>query len=82
MFPVREIVGLLNSYHSIGFTALEGKLKEFHVRETYSILAKNVNPYNSSFEVLTRDLKRLKRNQYRVILLSKSQEIGRRSAGL
>ncbi len=80
MFPVREIVGLLNSYHSIGFTALEGKLKEFHVRETYSILAKNVNPYNSSFEVLTRDLKRLKRNGYRVILLSGSRTRARRLA--
>lgn len=80
IFPVHEIAGLLNQYHSIGFTALEGKVKEFLVRDVYSILAKNVNPYNSSFEVLTRDLKRLKRNGYRVILLSGSRTRARRLA--
>lgn len=80
IFPVHEITGLLNQYYSIGFTALEGKLKEFQVRDVYSILAKNVNPYNSSFEVLTRDLKRLKRNGYRVILLSGSRTRARRLA--
>ena len=56
------------------------KVKEFLVRDVYSILAKNVNPYNSSFEVLTRDLKRLKRNGYRVILLSGSRTRARRLA--
>ena len=80
IFPVHEIAGLINQYHSIGFTALEGKVKEFLVRNVYSILAKNVNPYNSSFEVLTRDLKRLKRNGYRVILLSGSRTRARRLA--
>ncbi len=80
IFPVHEIAGLINQYHSIGFTALEGKVKEFLVRDVYSILAKNVNPYNSSFEVLTRDLKRLKRNGYRVILLSGSRTRARRLA--
>lgn len=80
IFPVHEIAGLINKYHSIGFTALEGKVKEFLVRDVYSILAKNVNPYNSSFEVLTRDLKRLKRNGYRVILLSGSRTRARRLA--
>lgn len=80
IFHVHEITGLLNQYYSIGFTALEGKLKEFQVRDVYSILAKNVNPYNSSFEVLTRDLKRLKRNGYRVILLSGSRTRARRLA--
>ena len=80
IFPVHEIAGLINQYHSIGFTALEGKVKEFLVRDVYSILAKNVNPYNSSFEVLTRDLKRLKRNGYRAILLSGSRTRARRLA--
>lgn len=80
LFPVLKIVELINQYYSIGFTALEGKLKDYSVRESYSILAKNVNPYNSSFEVLTRDLKRLKRNGYRVILLSGSRTRARRLA--
>lgn len=80
IFSIRKITELINQYHSIGFTALEGKQKEFSVRNTFSILTKNVNPYNSSFEVLTRDLKRLKRNGYRVILLSGSRTRARRLA--
>ena len=44
------------------------------------IQTKGVNPYNNSFEMLTRDLKRLKRNQYRVILLSGSRTRAKRLA--
>ena len=39
-----------------------------------------VNPYNSSFELLTRDLKRLKREGYRVVLLSASRTRAKRLA--
>ena len=42
--------------------------------------AKGVNPYNNSFELLTRDLKRLKRNGYRVVLLSGSRTRAKRLA--
>lgn len=50
------------------------------IRETDYIQTKGVNPYNNSFEMLTRDLKRLKRNQYRVILLSGSRTRAKRLA--
>ena len=50
------------------------------IRETDYIQTKGVNPYNNSFEMLTRDLKRLKRNGYRVILLSGSRTRARRLA--
>ena len=46
----------------------------------FSINTKSVNPYNNSFEMLTRDLKRLKRNDYRVILLSGSRTRAKRLA--
>ena len=39
-----------------------------------------MNPYNNSFEMLTQDLKRLKRNGYRVILLSGSRTRAKRLA--
>lgn len=44
------------------------------------IQAKGVNSYNNSFEMLTQDLKRLKRNGYRVILLSGSRTRAKRLA--
>ena len=80
VFPVKEIIEKMNHYCGFGFTTLESRCGAFHVRETYSIQTKGVNPYNSSFELLTRDLKRLKRNGWRVILLSGSRTRAKRLA--
>ena len=67
VFEVEEIIEKMNQYSSVAFTTLESKCGTFHVRRTYSLQTKGVNPYNNSFEMLTLDLKRLKRNGYRVI---------------
>ena len=80
VFETRNIIAAMNRYSGIGLTTLESKCGLFHVRQTYSIQAKGVNPYNNSFELLTRDLKRLKRSGYRVILLSGSRTRARRLA--
>ena len=80
VFQVKDIIGQMNCYSGIGLTTLESKCGMFHVRQTYSIQAKSVNPYNNSFELLTRDLKRLKRSGYRVVLLSASRTRAKRLA--
>lgn len=80
VFSIKTLIEKMNQYHGIGLTTLESKCGHFHVRETYSLQTKGVNPYNNSFEMLTRDLKRLKRNGYRVILLSGSRTRARRLA--
>lgn len=80
VFAVEEIIEKMNQYSSVAFTTLESKCGTFHVRRTYSLQTKGVNPYNNSFEMLTLDLKRLKRNGYRVILLSGSRTRARRLA--
>src|SRR5699024_5054104 len=77
---VKDIIGQMNCYSGIGLTTLESKCGMFHVRQTCSIQAKSVNPYNNSFELLTRDLKRLKRSGYRVVLLSASRTRAKRHA--
>ncbi|CUO76416.1 Transcription-repair-coupling factor [[Eubacterium] contortum] len=80
IFSTKVIVDKMNQYYGIGLTTLESKCGGFHVRDTYSLQTKGVNPYNNSFEMLTRDLKRLKRSGYRVILLSGSRTRARRLA--
>lgn len=80
VFTVKEIIEQMNRYFGVGTTTLESKCGSFHVRETYNLQTKGVNPYNNSFEMLTRDLKRLKRSGYRVILLSGSRTRARRLA--
>ena len=73
-------IGKMNKYYGIAFTMLESKCGMFKVRSVYSLQVKTVNPYNSSFELLTRDLKKLKRTGYRVILVSSSRTRAKRLA--
>ncbi len=80
VFQTKDLIGKMNHYSGIGMTTLDSKCGLFTVRRTYSIQAKGVNPYNNSFELLTRDLKRLKRNGYRVVLLSGSRTRAKRLA--
>ena len=80
LYSTDEIIHQMNAYSSIGFFALEMRCKGLDIRESYNVQCKSINPYNSSFELLTRDLKRLKRNGYRVVLLSGSRTRARRLA--
>lgn len=80
LYHTKDVIKKINEYYCIGFSALETRVKEFKTNHLYSIHAKSVNPYNNSFEMLTRDLKRLKRNGYRVVLLSGSRTRARRLA--
>ena len=80
VFQTKDIIGRMNEYSGIATTTLESRCGIFRVRKSYSIQAKGVNPYNNSFELLTRDLKRLKREGYRVVLLSASRTRAKRLA--
>lgn len=80
LFSTKEVADRMNRYCSIGMSALEMKCKELKVRDTYSLSVKGVNPYNSSFDMLTKDLKRLKRSGYKVVLLSGSRTRAKRLA--
>ena len=80
VFQTKDIISEMNRYSGIGLTTLESKCGLLKVRSVYTVQAKGVNPYNNSFELLTRDLKRLKRNGYRVVLLSGSRTRAKRLA--
>ena len=80
LFSTKEIAEKMNRYYGIAFSTLDIKCKEFKAREVYNLQTKGVNPYNNSFEMLTRDLKRLKRTGYRVVLLSGSRTRAKRLA--
>lgn len=79
-FTTEEIVKKLNRFSMVGLCALETKCRPFAVRSAYHLQASGVNPYNNSFEMLTRDLKRLKRTGYRTVLISGSRTRAKRLA--
>lgn len=80
LIMTKQLFKEMKGFCCVGLTALEVKCKELSVHSVYSIQSKSVNPYNRSFEILTKDLKRLKRNGYRVILLSGSRTRAKRLA--
>ena len=50
------------------------------MEETYHIEAKNVLSYNSSFELLIKDLKNYKKKGYRILLVTNSRTRAERLA--
>ena len=80
LFHPSDVAKKMNGFSGVGLCALETRCQEFQIREKYSLLTRSVNPYNNSFDTLTRDLKRLKREGYKVILLSGSRTRARRLA--
>lgn len=80
VYETKRVIEKMNGYSGIALTTLESRCGLFNVTRVYSIQTKSVNPYNNSFEMLTRDLKRLKRSGYRVVLLSGSRTRAKRLA--
>lgn len=80
LFQTKEVADRISQFYCVAFSALEMKCKELKASEVFHLQSKSVNPYNNSFETLTKDLKRLKRNGYRVVLLSGSRTRAKRLA--
>lgn len=70
----------LNRRNCIALCALEPRQAGWKINEKFYIEAKSVNSYNSSFELLTKDLEQYKRQGYRVALLSGSRTRAERLA--
>ena len=60
--------------------ALDMKCNQLNIKDRIAIESRTVNPYNNSFELLVKDLKRYKKNGYRMILLSSSRTRAKRLA--
>ncbi|MBP3451670.1 MAG: DEAD/DEAH box helicase, partial [Agathobacter sp.] len=80
LFLEKEIIGKCNQFSSISFAALDTKANGLKQQGTFAIHVKSVNSYNSSFELLVKDLKKYKKDHYKVILLSGSRTRAKRLA--
>lgn len=80
LFLEKEIVAKCNAFTCISFAALDAKSNGFQQQGSFAIHVKSVNSYNNSFELLVKDLKKYKKNNYKIILLSGSRTRARRLA--
>lgn len=81
LYTCKEILARSQRDNTLYMTGLEQKLPGMTVKKKYAVSVKNVNSYQSSFEMLIKDLQRWKREKYRVILLSGSRTRASRLAG-
>ena len=80
LFTCRQIEERLNRRGLVGVTTHSGGKCPYPVIARYEIGAAGCGVYNSSFDLLVKDLTRYKRQKYRVVLLSASRTRGQRLA--
>ena len=74
LFTYKEILAKCQQFSTISVNMLDTKSHGFNQRGTFGIQVKSVNAYNKSFELLVNDLKRYKKNKYRVILFQAGED--------
>ena len=75
-----EVLAHLQRCHSAAFCMLEAKVRELSVNNQFSLEVRGINSYQNSFELLTKDLKRWKKEKYRTVLLCSSRTRAKRLA--
>ncbi len=73
-----ETAARMSDYPVVTIAALDMKNPIVKPDKKYDFSAKSVSPYNNSFETLVKDLRRYKKNGYRVLLLSGSRTRAKR----
>lgn len=73
MWESKTIFAKIGQCNAIHFTTLDQRLKMFNVADTFHMSMRGVNPYNSSFETLIKDLNHYKSKGFTVVILSGSR---------
>ena len=80
LYSSEEITARLNRRNCVALSLLEQKAPEWEQTGRYQIDARSINPYNSSFPTLVKDLKRWKKEKYSIILMCASGTRAKRLA--
>lgn len=72
LFSLPVLLKKLSELPLLLMTALDMKVKEFNVRHKYNFQIQAAPSYNNNFSLLAKDILRLKKNGYRVMVLSAS----------
>ena len=80
LFEMDRLCEKLNQFHGAALCMLEPAKNYWKIRERFELTVKTVSSYNNSFELLVKDLKKWKKDGYRVALLSGSRTRAKRLA--
>ena len=80
LYGKEEILYKIEKFPSVQIGFMEDKNLLIKTQNRFDIMAKSVASYNHSFELLVKDLKRYRKNGYRVIVMSPSRTRAKRLA--
>lgn len=75
-----EVFARLERMRCVAFAMLDSRNKGIAIRQSGSLEVKGIGSYQNSFELLTKDLKRWKKEQYGIVLLCASKTRAKRLA--
>jgi len=75
-----ETFGALSNAKTVALSSLSVRKGIYKAKASYSVVTRPVSSYNNSFEALVKDLKKYKKNHFRVILVSPSRTRAKRLA--
>lgn len=78
IYGYKELLAGLNRMNTLLLCTMDFKAAHFTVRTKRDFTVRSVNPYNNNFDILVNDLKKWKKNGYRVLLLSGSRTRAKR----
>ncbi|MDO4966177.1 MAG: transcription-repair coupling factor [Lachnospiraceae bacterium] len=73
LYSCSETFARLSLVKCVAVSSLPVRKSVYKTKAVYSIVTKPVSSYNNSFEALIKDLKRYKKNKYKVVLVSPSR---------
>ena len=80
IFPCEQVMYRLGRMRGAALGTLETTDKRMDFHSRYRLETRSIQSYNNHFELLVKDLKRWKREKYRVVLMCASRTRGKRLA--
>ena len=80
LYGFEETAGFLQNLRCVLLSSMDSKNALLKPQKKFDVNVKGMSSYNSSFEALVSDLKRYKKNGFRVLLLSGSRTRAKRLA--
>lgn len=80
MLTADQVFAMLQSHSTICLCALAHRMSFFETENLYSLPSRQAAGYTNSFEMLIEDLRRFRREKYRVVLATASRTRARRLA--
>ena len=80
LYPAKEVMAKLQKQYFACISTLDGRMSNIDVEQKFYITTKSIQSFHNSFEELCKELKRYKKNGFKVLLVTPSRTRAKRLA--